>query len=143
MSRTDRLRRWWSHAFAVESAADRVIDEEERELIARLADFLARRRLTAPALMALEVGRPLNFVGSQLLVFLSPFMTLIFDETELKRCTRLLEKRCSIDALVDALVCRDSAASPDAASTDPVSTGDAASDGSVAQKASAARGPHG
>ena len=103
MSRAERLRAWWSHAFAVESAADRAIDEPEQKLIERVADFLVRRGLTAPALMLLEVGRPLNFVGSQLLVFLSPFLSLIFKPEELKRFTRLLARRGSVDALVEAI----------------------------------------
>ena len=103
MSRVERLRAWWSHAFAVESAADRAIDEPEQELIERVADFLVRRGLTAPAVMLLEVGRPLNFVGSQLLVFLSPFISLIFNSEELKRFTRLLAKRRAVDALVEAI----------------------------------------
>ncbi len=106
MSRVERLRAWWSHAFAVEEAADRDIDEPERELIERVADFLGGRGLTAPAVMLLEVGRPLNFVGSQLLLFLSPFISLIFNPDELKRFTRLLAKRRSIDALVEAISSR-------------------------------------
>ena len=103
MFRVERLRAWWSHAFAVEPAADRRIDEAERELIDRVAEFLVRRRLAAPAVMLLETGRPFNFVGSQLLVFLSPFISLIFNPEELKRFTRLLAKRGAIDALVEAI----------------------------------------
>ena len=103
MSRVERLRAWWSHAFAVEPPADRLIDESEQELIDRVADFLVRRGLAAPAVMLLEVGRPLNFVGSQLLVFLGPFISLIFNPGELKRFTRLLAKRGAIDALVEAI----------------------------------------
>ena len=56
--------------------------------------------------MLLEVGRPLNFVGSQLLVFLSPFISLIFNPEELKRFTRLLAKRRAVDALVEAISSR-------------------------------------
>ena len=103
MSRVERLRAWWSHAFAVESADDRAIDEPERELIEGVADFLVRRGLTAPAVMVLEVGRPFNFVGSQLLVFFSPFLSLIFNPEELKRFTRLLARRRAVDDLVEAI----------------------------------------
>lgn len=101
-SRIQRIRTWCAHAFAVNPPASR-ITEEERALAARMADFVVRRQMTTPALMVLEAGRPFNFIGSQFLAFLSPFVTLIFSGEEYGRFVRFLEKRQSVQTLIDAL----------------------------------------
>ena len=67
----------------------------------RLAGFLVKRRMTAPALMVLETGRPLSFMGSQLMAFLSPFFNMVFRPDETERFVRLLEKRQSVDLLIE------------------------------------------
>ena len=54
--------------------------------------------------MALEAGRPFNFIGSQFLTFLSPFVNLIFSGEEYNRFVRFLEKRRSVQTLIDSLV---------------------------------------
>ncbi len=102
MSAVERIRAWAAHAFAIDDAVGS-FDEEERNLVCRFADFVVERRLTAPALILLESGRPLNFVGSQLLAFMSPFVTLIFASNEYDRFVGLLEKRQSIDLLIDTI----------------------------------------
>ena len=99
--RADAWRRWWRHAFAV--AAPVEPDEADRDLARRLARHVVRRGLTAPALMALESGRPRRFVGSQALAFLGPFATLVLPAADYERLVRLLEQRAGIDVLITAL----------------------------------------
>jgi len=103
-SRLTRLKESLAHAFAVESL-ETEIQTEERVLANKVATFLVRRRLSTPAIMLLETGRPLNFIGSQFLTFLSPFVSIIFKKVEdFNRFTRFLEKRKSIDCLIDQIV---------------------------------------
>ncbi len=103
MSALDGFKAWAAHAFAIDEERDGSFDDEERHLVCRFADFVVERRLTTPALMLLESGRPLNFVGSQLLAFMSPFATLIFASTEYDRFVGLLEKRRSVDLLIETI----------------------------------------
>ena len=103
MSTVERLKSWAAHAFAIDHDQGDSFDDEERRLVDRLADFVVERRLTTPALMLLESGRPLNFVGSQLLVFLSPFVTMIFAAQEYDRFVRMLENRQSVDLLIESI----------------------------------------
>jgi len=107
MSRLARFSAWLAHAFAVEGPGE-ALAPEDRQLVARLAEFVVRRHLTVPALVVLESGRPLNFIGSQVLVFLAPFATLVFSATEYERFARLLEKRRSIDLIIAAITERES-----------------------------------
>ena len=102
MSRIAELKSWWDHAFAVESG-EGAFTGEDRELIDRLAGFVVRRGMVTPALMVLESGRPLNFVGSQLLAFLSPFVTFVFNGPEYNRFVLILEKRKSVDLIIEAI----------------------------------------
>lgn len=101
MSRLNQLREWWVHAFAI--ADDGEISPEEEKLAERLADWVVRRRLIAPALMFLEGSRPFTFVGSQVLAFLAPLATLVFSQADYERLLHLLEKRHSVDLLVGAI----------------------------------------
>ena len=96
------------HAFAV-SPPESAITSEEEALADKAAAFIAGRNLSAPALMLLETGRPLNFLGSQFLAFLSPFVSIIFSgAVEYDRFARFLEKRASIDCLIRHIEARES-----------------------------------
>lgn len=95
-----RLKKYCAHAFAV-SPPDSAITEDDEALAEKVAAFIAGRKLAAPAIMALETGRPLNYIGSQFLAFLSPFVSIVFSTTaEFDRFARFLEKRESIPCLI-------------------------------------------
>ena len=102
MSALQRFSAWCAHAFAVEGPQE-APDPRECEVATRLAQFVARRQLLTPALMLLESGRPLNFIGSQVLAFLAPFATLVFSPDEYQVLVRLLERRQGLDVLIEAL----------------------------------------
>jgi hypothetical protein len=107
MSILTRIKSEWKHAFAI-ARADGEWDEADRELVARMADIVVRRGLSAPISMALESVRPLNFIGSQVLAFLTPFATLVFSREQYERFVLLMERRESVDLLIDAIAKRES-----------------------------------
>ncbi len=87
---------WVRHAFAVESA-DLGPSPEEQLLIERLALAVVKRGLSAPALLALECTRNLNFVASQSVIFFSPLLSLVFDQRDCRRVAELLEHRSCVE----------------------------------------------
>lgn len=97
----ERLRTALAHAFATDSGKD--FTDEERELVERLSLLVVRRRLTAPALMALESARPLSFIGSQVLAFFGPVLTAAFSRQDTERLIQLLERRHSLDLVIDTI----------------------------------------
>ena len=107
MSILTRIKSEWKHAFAI-ARADGEWDEADRELVARMADIVVRRGLSAPISMALESVRPLNFIGSKVLAFLTPFATLVFSREQYERFVLLMERRESVDLLIDAIAKRES-----------------------------------
>ncbi len=106
MSILTRIKSEWKHAFSVERA-DGEWEEADREMVDRVADIVVRRGLSAPISMALETVRPLNFIGSQVLAFLTPFATLVFSREQYERFMLLMERRESVDLLIDAIARRE------------------------------------
>ncbi len=76
---------------------------EQIELFERLSDFLVRRRLTVPAILFLESVRPLNFIGSQAMVFFSPFVHALFDVRQYDLIQKALERRETLGWLTELL----------------------------------------
>lgn len=98
---------WLKHAFAIEPRNDSV-SEEEASIIDRLVVELERRRMTGPALIFLEMSRPLNYLSAQTLHFLQPVATMIFNRRDYQILAKFLERRESIDILCERLETRKS-----------------------------------
>ena len=73
MAFLDELR----HAFAVEPIGAVEPTDAQRKLIDQLCREIARRRLTAPAILYLEMSRPLGFVTAQAIHFFSPIISVM------------------------------------------------------------------
>ncbi len=90
---------WLKHAFAVEHPGPFEPTEAQRPVVERVCGEVVRRGLTTPAIMALEMSRPLNFVGSQALHFFSPLISALTDAQGHKQFAEFLEHRGSIEYL--------------------------------------------
>lgn len=101
MWQTERLRAQLAHAFAIDSGEE--FTDEEKALIERLASLVVQRGLTTPAVMALESARPLSFIGSQVLAFFGPILSVAFSDQDKDRLIHLLERRHSLDLMIDTL----------------------------------------
>ncbi len=83
------------------------LSEEDRKLVDWVADQAVSRRLTAPVIFLLESSKPLNYVSSQLLVFLSPMLGTFIPKVKYDRLVELLEKRAFIEVLLRAVESRE------------------------------------
>ena len=100
----ETFKRGLKHAFSVGAAQeDEVFKEDEQALVARLAAIIHKRRLTLPATMFLECMQPLNYIGSQAMVFLRPFLTFFFSPKEYDMLQGILERRKGMNMIVEAL----------------------------------------
>ena len=98
--------KWLKHAFAVNPA---VVEptETQRKLVDKVCAEIVRRRLTTPALMALEMSRPLNFVSAQFLHFVQPTVSTILDAEGINQLAAFLEQRGSIEFICKRLEAMD------------------------------------
>ncbi len=87
----DRIR----HAFAIEDAADFEPTEREAAAAEKVCREVVRRRMTVPAVMLLEMSRPLNYLGAQALHFFQPFGTVLIEPGSWETFANFLERRGS------------------------------------------------
>ena len=117
-SMKDRLR----HAFAVEDPADFTPTEKERSAVEHICREVVRRRMTTPALMLLEMSRPLNYLGAQALHFFSPFASVLVDPGAWETFAAFLERRGSVEYLCREIERLERAASSEKSSDTPSET---------------------
>jgi hypothetical protein len=68
-----------------------------------LAREVVGRRLTTPALLTLELSRPLNFVSAQVLHFFQPFVSSIGGTAAYEEFALFLEQRGSVDYICERI----------------------------------------
>ncbi len=85
---------------------------EEQALIDRFAQWVVRRSLTVPAIMAIESTKPLNWIGSQMMLMgepaawaIEPFLKAAFgfNHKDYLNMQKLMEKRQSMESVLLAI----------------------------------------
>ncbi len=90
----------FKHAFATEGVK---LEDCDTNLIRKLADYVVKRNMSMPAIMFLESVRPLNFVGSQAMVYFKPIISRFFTSAEYDKLANILEKREVVDLLINEI----------------------------------------
>ena len=99
MSFKDKMR----HAFAIEKTDEIEPTEYQKQVVDKVCRAVVRRQMTVPALMALELGRPLNFVVSQGIHFFRPIVSVVLDTAGIEAFAKFLEHRGSVEYLARRL----------------------------------------
>ena len=104
-----KLKSSLSHAFGYDDGRSDVTAEDIATLD-KVAQWVVRRRMVEPAVLILESSVPLNFIGSSLLTFFRPIVGIGFSTLQWERFESLLEKRCSLQLLVERIEKREAEA---------------------------------
>lgn len=88
---------WLKHAFAVEKPGPTEPTDAQRPAVERMCREIVRRRLSTPALFALEMVRPLNYIGAQAMHVFAPFISVFTDSDSHRNFAEFLEHRGSIE----------------------------------------------
>jgi len=89
---------WLKHAFAVEDEnSPAAPTARQHEVVAAVCREIRRRHLVTPALIVLEMSRPLNFMAAQTMHFFHPFLTALVRGDACEQFAAFLEKRGSVD----------------------------------------------
>lgn len=78
-------------------------DENEAQVIDRLAAKLRGWGLAAPGIAFLEANKPLSFLGSQLLLFVQPLLSTFIQPTVTDDYISLLQDRTKVEELIRKL----------------------------------------
>jgi hypothetical protein len=79
------------------------LTDRQRELMNKLADRIVELRMSTPAILFLESVRPLNYVGSQVMVFFAPVVRGFLGLPEWDEVRMILERRESIGYFLDKI----------------------------------------
>ncbi|KPL06620.1 hypothetical protein AMJ86_07850 [bacterium SM23_57] len=79
------------------------ITERQQMLLEKIADRVVKYRMAMPAILFLESVRPLNYVGSQAMVFFAPVVHSLFSAREYDEIQEALEHRETISYFIDML----------------------------------------
>lgn len=81
-------------------------EAEQQVLLERAAEWIVRRRLTTPALIVLDTCKPLNFLGSQVMIAFSPFIQAVFKGEDYHKFALVLEKDANVERLIQLIETR-------------------------------------
>ena len=76
------------------------INESDSQLISNLAQKIVRHGMAVPAIFFLEMVKYMSFIGSQLMVFFGPVITVFIQSESYYRITHLLEERQNVEFLM-------------------------------------------
>ena len=83
------------------------LSPEELEVFRKIAQKVVDWNMTVPAIMFLESVKPLNYIGSQAMVFFEPFVTAIFSAPvsvrEYNLFRQMMEKRENVERLLQKI----------------------------------------
>lgn len=85
------------HAFAVDAPGPAEPNDAQRPVVDRLCKEVVRRHLTTPALIFLEMSRPLNYLSAQAMHFFQPIVEVLFDTVSYAHFAAFLEQRGSVE----------------------------------------------
>ena len=76
------------------------ISQTDRKLISDLAEKIVKHGMAVPAIFSLEMVKYMSFIGSQLMVFFGPVITVFIQSESYYKMTHLLEERQNIEFLM-------------------------------------------
>ena len=118
--------KWFDHAFAVDPPGPAEPNDAQRLLVEHMCVEVVRRHLVTPALLLLEMSRPLNYVSAQLLHFFQPIAAILTDTNGYQQFTQFLEQRGSIEYICRRLEALEAAATAKERGVSTASTTDGA-----------------
>ena len=76
------------------------MSQSDRQLITDLAQKIDKHGMAVPSIFFLEMVKYMSFIGSQLMVFFGPVITVFIQSESYYKITHLLEERQNIEFLM-------------------------------------------
>ncbi|HOK53514.1 MAG TPA: hypothetical protein PKV43_03540 [Armatimonadota bacterium] len=78
-------------------------EEETEKLVNDVAAEIIKRRLETPAVLFLEMHKPLSFIASQGLIVALPFLAPILGQDRMSKLSRFLQGRDNVERLIQRI----------------------------------------
>jgi len=79
------------------------LQEEDLELLDKMAKKIVDIGMTAPAILFIESFKPMSFIGSQIMVFFEPYVKIIFSANDYTRVHELMSDRENIELFLQRM----------------------------------------
>ncbi len=76
------------------------LTEAEERVLTKLATKVIEWKMTVPAILFIESVKPLNFIGSQALIFFEPFVQTLFNIKDYDTFREMMERRENVERLL-------------------------------------------
>ncbi|MCJ7508428.1 MAG: hypothetical protein MUO85_06815 [candidate division Zixibacteria bacterium] len=76
---------------------------EQEELLHKVAQKVVRWKMSVPAILFLESVKPLNYLGSQMMVFFEPFVQTVFTWKDYDQYRIIMEERENVEKLLQKI----------------------------------------
>jgi len=76
---------------------------EQQEILDKIAKKVVLWKMSTPAILFLESVKPLNYIGSQMLVFFEPFVQTLFSWKEYDEFRKIMEERENVERLLQTI----------------------------------------
>lgn len=76
---------------------------KDKEMIDAIANRVVQLGMAVPAILFIEMGKPLSYIGSQTMVFFAPIATSLFPGEGYDRMSRLMEDRDNVERLMSRI----------------------------------------
>ncbi|HEX9917221.1 MAG TPA: hypothetical protein VGB16_05740 [candidate division Zixibacteria bacterium] len=76
---------------------------EQEELLRKVAQKVVRWKMSVPAILFLESVKPLNYLGSQMMVFFEPFVQTVFTWKDYDQYRIIMEERENVEKLLQKI----------------------------------------
>jgi len=83
------------------------IPEDEDRILNKVAERVVRWKMSVPAIVFLESMKPLNYIGSQTLVFFEPIVQSVFNFKDYDTFQRAMERRENVERLMQKIEAAD------------------------------------
>ncbi|MDG2055223.1 MAG: hypothetical protein P8J86_11010 [Phycisphaerales bacterium] len=91
---------WIKNAFAVDPPGPQEPTEPQRKVIDKVCRAVVSRRMTTPAIVALQMSRPLNYLSSQAMHFFRPILATVTDTEGLRHFAEFVEHRGAFEYIL-------------------------------------------
>ena len=80
-----------------------VLTKDDKAFLSKLARKIVELKLVTPSIFFLEMVKPLNFIGSQTMVFFGPIISAFVKTDGYYRAAELFESSISVEFLISEL----------------------------------------
>jgi hypothetical protein len=78
-------------------------EAESQKVADDVAQAVVKRRLETPAILFLEMHKPINYLASQGLIVAMPFLAPILGAERMARFSRFLQDRANVERLIERI----------------------------------------